>query len=737
MDDETPSAKALSTSGGYSQIYVIHAADMDAKEADPADTREVLFRCGNWAYRGKIQFNGLKISSPDLPLLIPVLQKQQGSLRYFCNASTVPENSDYFMPLQFLSDSVDFFATEMIQDSLQDELRDMAKIFPWVDDDNSSTFFEMDLENIPSYMDCVSLMASKTYTRGLIIISVYSDKRLYFVVQSGEGDQALLDVRFPDISKHGECMQLASYHDQSVCYRKLTLWHAVQKVIPIIAQKELPKIKTLNVSSKSYTQTYCIMKSSWDSSSPQLSVFHDVLFRFGSWCYSGRVQLTSTLALADIPLIIPALRMQQSRLDFLCDTSNVPITSPFAGALNFVSRTAPLVEHQVEQCDVLLQNIIEQTRRDSPEEADAIERWLEGDPSETFFEIACTMDSAQRADMNNIELVACKTYHASGVVTVAIYFESSIYVIIQDAGKENPLLDSRFPDVSNKGRGFQIQSFGEEGAESWPALRKLSIWQNKNATNKDHLSQLAKQEAGAKDSCDGADSKSVARNLEDSHFRDDDLNGRSDAKDHMEESMEVHADMNAGMRAEAKGSTVHVMERKPSPLDTSTAAVASESGEGSPTTIVRHANYQEDEAATAEPGAKDAIGHVGDRINATAYVQRVSNDAEATTQDSPTCAATGKPMFSSPLADAKSLSGAAGDSIDFSKSNSTLKAARPHHLPKMASLSGGMSKRMDEIRKGLTDEDGAAPWDASGRPVEKKKKKKKSESKDLSAKEED
>ena len=53
------------------------------------------------------------------------------------------------------------------------------------------------------------MIASKTYTRGLIIICVYSERTLYFVVQSGEGDQALLDVRFPDVSKHGEGMQVS------------------------------------------------------------------------------------------------------------------------------------------------------------------------------------------------------------------------------------------------------------------------------------------------------------------------------------------------------------------------------------------------------------------------------------------------------------------------------------------------------------------------------------------------
>ena len=39
----------------------------------------MFFRCGNWCYKGRIQFNGLNISTADLPILIPALQKQQGN----------------------------------------------------------------------------------------------------------------------------------------------------------------------------------------------------------------------------------------------------------------------------------------------------------------------------------------------------------------------------------------------------------------------------------------------------------------------------------------------------------------------------------------------------------------------------------------------------------------------------------------------------------------------------------
>jgi hypothetical protein len=53
-------------------------------------------------------------------------------------------------------------------------------------------------------------------------------------------------------------------------------------------------------------------------------------------------------------------------------------------------------------------------------------------------------------------------------------------VSILEGDKENPLLDSRFPDVSGKGRGYQIQAHAE-GLPEWPELRKVSVWQTVGA----------------------------------------------------------------------------------------------------------------------------------------------------------------------------------------------------------------------------------------------------------------
>jgi hypothetical protein len=347
-----PTAKALDD--GYNQTYVIMKNGSDEEKSSEEDN-QVFFRCGNWCYKGQIQFNGLKIGISDLPVLIPTLQRQQGSLQYYCSSTNVPSSSDYFAPLKFLREASEFVANEMTSLALEKELRKMSTVFPWIDADGAATYFELTLNNVPACMDNVGLVASKTYSRGLILISIYTEKVFYFVIQSGEGDQPLLDVRFPDVSKHGQGLLLQSYNNPLSPYRKLTLWHILEhgSISPIA--RIIPKIRTLNISTANYQQTYCVMKSCFDTASSNFSVHHDVLFRFGSWCYAGRVQLTPTLTLSDIPFVIPALRMQQGRLDFYCDVSNIPTNSPFAKSLEYMQKLEPIIENQIYCAEEVLQ----------------------------------------------------------------------------------------------------------------------------------------------------------------------------------------------------------------------------------------------------------------------------------------------------------------------------------------------------------------------------------------------
>ncbi|CAM9661739.1 unnamed protein product, partial [Hapterophycus canaliculatus] len=247
--------------------------------------------------------------------------------------------------------------------------------------------------------------------------------------------------------------------------------------------------QTTNLACTSYMQTYVIMKPTGTEAFGTNSAYRDVLFRFGSWCYSGTVQLTPTLALVDIPHVIPALRMQQSKLDFMCDVSQVPSKSPFAAPLERMQRLMPLMEEQVGASEEVLTDLLEKLSDMGLE--DSVSSWFDGDSMQSFFEFQTAPRAETKEAFRGVDLVASKSYSARGVVTIGIWFEDSYYVVLGEGGEEQPLLDSRFPNVSSKGRGYQIRAM-TEGPEGWEELRKVSVWQTTAALRQEMEAKMIK-----------------------------------------------------------------------------------------------------------------------------------------------------------------------------------------------------------------------------------------------------
>ena len=298
---------------------------------------------------------------------------------------SISEHIDVFEPIEFVATACEFIANEITSSHVDNELKKWSSVFSWIDDDNASTYFELNMDP-PSYMKQVSLIASKTYSRGLIIIAIYYDSTLYFILQAGEGDQHLLDVRFPNVSSHGQGLHIASYPESVLYYKKLTLWHTLtsKQINYNEISQAIPKLSTVNLSSDKYIQTYCIMKSDKNEQTGVLSPYHDVLFRFGSWCYSGKVQLTSSISLADIPYVIPALRMQQSKLTYFCDAARMPNASYFTKPMETIHALSPYLEEQIYKSEETLRSLIDRLSKMGLGES--VTKWLEGDATNSFFE---------------------------------------------------------------------------------------------------------------------------------------------------------------------------------------------------------------------------------------------------------------------------------------------------------------------------------------------------------------
>jgi len=511
----------------YSQMYIVMKASPLDPEAKRSDGNEVLFSCGNWSYRGLVQFDEVPLRVSELPRIIPTLQKQQSNLRYFCQSSSIPDSCAFAAPAAFAMAATRFFGEQMSDTQVERELEKLARAFSWVEDDmDAATYFELETLplDVPPCMSDIAIMASKMYVRGLIIITIFSNNTFYFVVQSGEGEQALLDVRFPDVTQRGQGMHLASYTLNDRPWQKLTLWHllasqasAGPKSADLLQKKDTPLSVSVSVSSKNYQQTYCVLRSAWEGVSPTINIHHETLFRFGSWCYAGKVQLTPTISLQDIPFVIPALRLQQSRMEFFCPVDAVPASCIFAPALDYLQSHEAVLEAIIEQSAEALDALI--SRLTGMGLGDAVALWLDGDSCNSFFEFKLEPDEATKAAFKPVELVCSKSYHASGIITKQIFYNFTLYVCIEDGSAENPLLDSTFPDVSGKGRGYQIYNYAEPsksplsnagpsskeggaatapggGHPEWPELKKVSIWQTVGALEQEFRSRAAAAQLG-------------------------------------------------------------------------------------------------------------------------------------------------------------------------------------------------------------------------------------------------
>ncbi|DBA04172.1 TPA: hypothetical protein N0F65_004280, partial [Lagenidium giganteum] len=459
-----PSPKIVALRHGYNQTYVIRSSD--------TNLHEVLFRCGNWCYAGKVDLGSSDLELNDLPVVIPALQKQQGSLQYLCEWKAMPSSSPYSVPLETLYDAFDLIGSELASERIERKLMTAAQEHSWVDEDSDTkNFFELQSGGYECFDD-VDLVASKTFVRGLILLVIYYRRSFYVVLNEGDGEQPLLDVRFPDLSAHLQGVHLQTYREDDCSnMKKLTLWQAVKNSKQLSPPKPV-RVQCKDVSGVGYNQTFLIRRTprvdgKLESGSGQS--LREVLFRFGNWCYNGHVDLGPKLELADIPIIIPMLRRQQSALTFMCEVSKMPATSLFTPSMEHLADALPAIQEQLSLAETFIRSMAESGGAFS-ENASRIREWLEDDNIECFFEIGVDKCDA----LKDVEAIASKIY-IGGVVLVVMYFDYTFYVYVENAEEEQPLLDTNFPDIAFQTEGIQVKTY-RDGVPGCKELRRISLW---------------------------------------------------------------------------------------------------------------------------------------------------------------------------------------------------------------------------------------------------------------------
>ncbi|CAN0016367.1 unnamed protein product, partial [Phaeothamnion confervicola] len=86
--------------------------------------------------------------------------------------------------MRVMREAQEFVAQQLASDTTAAALEQWRDKFPWVDDNDSKTYFEL-VCSLPACMKRLTLVASKTYARGLVFITVYFEGSLYVVMQVG------------------------------------------------------------------------------------------------------------------------------------------------------------------------------------------------------------------------------------------------------------------------------------------------------------------------------------------------------------------------------------------------------------------------------------------------------------------------------------------------------------------------------------------------------------------------
>lgn len=274
-----------------------------------------------------------------------------------------------------------------------------------------------------------------------------------------------------------------------------------------------------------------------------------------------------------------------------------------------------------------------------------------------------------------------------------------------ESNGENPLLDSRFPDVSGKGRGYQLQSY-TQGHEDWSALRKVSVWQTITALEKEFRDRAA-QMAEAKRKTTSVDSSS--KDFDISDVDDLEKSSRKDDKsfDDNDSKRMTNNNPETDMRADEKntssdhelGSSKGVSSRLTAAQIDSTISLDRDHDHND--NPLRRKSY------STSPNTQCGLVDDDNR----SYLDAISNDIQSPHKyiksklmDSPTSTSTSLSGNTQGSATAQVQNSAfpilKSSNVASAANNNRRLSALPHHIPK----NDGLSKRLDDIRKTMGDE---------------------------------
>ena len=195
-------------------------------------------------------------------------------------------------------------------------------------------------------------------------------------------------------------------------------------------------------------------------------------FRFGGWCYGGNVVVrhgVGEMSLSSLVDVLPTLGEQQRQMSFSTELERLPEASRQYSALKRLQQASEYLLEQLQAAENEL-NKLKKFLEKRGQQA-----WVDDESRNVYFELQLSTEGA--APLACVEVAASKI-HVSGVLLSTMYFGGTLYATVSSGSTgENALLDSSFPDVTTKGRGYTI------GATPHSYYKKFAVWEGNVSGN--------------------------------------------------------------------------------------------------------------------------------------------------------------------------------------------------------------------------------------------------------------
>ena len=207
-------------------------------------------------------------------------------------------------------------------------------------------------------------------------------------------------------------------------------------------------------------QAYIVFRrTSEDGEDALLGSTRKVAILLGKDIFQGELSLTEEdITLRDVVKIMGYLKHMRQSIPFDCNLDELSPTSSVSRILSELDHAKSFMENEIINSQDKLEKLTDHF----------LGGFIKDDKDEqSYFEL----QTAGSAYLNGIELICSKSYVGEIMLNV-VYLEGTYYCVMEEVGgAEQPLIDSRFPDIGKRGAGFLLKSY-----ENHPIFRKLSIW---------------------------------------------------------------------------------------------------------------------------------------------------------------------------------------------------------------------------------------------------------------------